>query len=101
MGIPLISNIEQANEGEFWLVDSNAIYGGLYHVDSIQQRDSLPTQRLKIGMLCYVSEADTYYKYTQGKTWIEFTSGVGVSSNAVIDAEEKQELADIFKPTDE
>ena len=29
MSRPLISNITQSNDGEFWLVDSNAIYGGL------------------------------------------------------------------------
>ena len=33
MAITLISNIKQANNGKFWLVDSNDIRGGLYHVD--------------------------------------------------------------------
>ena len=94
MGIPLISNIEQANNGEFWLVDSNAIYGGLYHVNVAAERDSLPTQRLKVGMLCYVLEEDTYYKYTENGTWDEFV--IGISSVEVIDQEEIDELKNIF-----
>ena len=46
-GIPLISHITQKDGGDFWLVDSNAIYGGLYHVDSPNQMRSLPEKRLK------------------------------------------------------
>lgn len=95
MGIPLISNIEQANNGEFWLVDSNSIYGGLYHVDTIAQRDSLPTQRLKVGMLCYVLNTDMYYRYNSNNTWSEFSAG-GVSESEIIDEEEKQSMKNIF-----
>lgn len=96
MGIPLISNIEQANNGEFWLVDSNSIYGGLYHVDTIEQRDSLPKQRLKVGMLCYVLNTDMYYKYNSSNVWEEFSAG-GVKDSEFIDEEEKQNMKDIFK----
>lgn len=95
MGIPLISNIEQANNGEFWLVDSNAIYGGLYHVNVPAERDSLPTQRLKVGMLCYVLEEDTYYKYTEDGSWILFSTGAGMNYE-VIDQEEIDEMKNIF-----
>ena len=96
MGIPLISNIEQANNGDFWLVDSNAIYGGLYHVDTIVQRNSLPAKRLKVGMLCYVASDDTYYKYTASETWVEFSAGGEIKDTELIDDQEKQVLKDIF-----
>ena len=93
MSIPLISNITQSNDGEFWLVDSNAIYGGLYHVDNTSQMNNLPTARLKQGMLCYVKQDDAYYKY-KDEQWIEWSLGI---NNDVIDEQEKQELINIFK----
>ena len=94
MSIPLISNITQSNDGEFWLVDSNAIYGGLYHVDNTSQMNNLPTARLKQGMLCYVKQDDVYYKY-KNEQWIEWS--LGINNDDVIDEQEKQELINIFK----
>ena len=95
-GVPLTSNITQANNQDFWLVDSNAIYGGLYHVNTISERNALPIQRLKVGMLCYVFEEDAYYKYAEDKSWIPFTVGGGIDSIEVIDQEEIDELKNIF-----
>lgn len=95
-GIPLISNLIQANNGEFWIVDSNAIYGGLYHVDTIEQMITLPVSRLKQGMLCYVKDKDIYYKYMD-KEWIEFTvSGGSSDNNYIIDELEIQKMVNIF-----
>lgn len=94
-GVPLTSNITQANNQEFWLVDSNAIYGGLYHVSTEAERDTLPAQRLKVGMLCYVSDLDTYYKYTADGTWEVFTAG-GASSSDIIDQEEIDTIKTMF-----
>lgn len=69
MAITLISNISQANNGEFWLVDSNAIYGGLYHVDTLDEMNLLPSIRLKEGMLCYVAgSVNKFYQYLNS-TW--------------------------------
>lgn len=95
MAINLISNITQKNNGDFWLVDSNAIYGGLYHVQTTAERNNLPTKRLKVGMLCYVQQEDVYYKYTVDKTWAVFTTG-GAGSGDIIDDEEKEDLKNIF-----
>ena len=79
-GIPLISNITQQGDADFWLVDSNAIYGGLY-------------VRIKPGMLCYVENDDAYYKYQNGwNPWI-----IGEGNSDAITEEEVQELMDIFK----
>ena len=94
MSIPLSSNITQSNDGEFCLVDSNSIYGGLYHVDNTSQMNNLPTARLKQGMLCYVKQDDAYYKY-KDEQWIEWS--LGINNDDVIDEHEKQELINIFK----
>ena len=63
MAITLISNIKQANNGKFWLVDSNDIRGGLYHVDAKAEMDVLPVDNLKPGMLCYVAAEERFYQY--------------------------------------
>ena len=63
MAITLISNIKQANNGTFWLVDSNDIRGGLYHVDSVAEMNVLPAGNLKEGMLCYVAAEEKFYQY--------------------------------------
>ena len=63
MAITLISDIKQANNGTFWLVDSNDIRGGLYHVDSVAEMNVLPTDNLKEGMLCYVAAEEKFYQY--------------------------------------
>ena len=96
MAITVISNITQANNNTFWLVDSNAIYGGLYHVNTTAERDSLPAGNLKVGMLCYVANNDLYYKYNNVNEWEEFTVGGGIDSIEVIDQEEIDELKNIF-----
>lgn len=64
MAITLISNIKQANNGTFALMDSNDIAGGLYHVDTVEEMNALPVERLKIGMLCYIAGAvNKFYQY--------------------------------------
>ena len=63
MAITLISNIKQANNGKFWLVDSNDIRGGLYHVDQKAEMQVLPVDNLKEGMLCYVAAEERFYQY--------------------------------------
>lgn len=62
MAITLIAGIKQANNGTFALVDSNDIHGGLYHVDLLTEIQNIPLERIKDGMLCYVSETKLYYK---------------------------------------
>ena len=48
---------------DFWLVDSNDIRGGLYHVDQKAEMDVLPADNLKEGMLCYVAAEERFYQY--------------------------------------
>ena len=81
MSIELISDIKQANGGEFPLIDSNDIKGGLYSVDTESEMNSIPIVRLKDGMLCWVKEIQEYRRYNiDSNTWIE--SNLGNSSNS-------------------
>ena len=85
MAITLIAGIKQANNGTFALVDSNDIHGGLYHTDTFAEMQEIPLERVKDGMLCYVSEVKTYYrceatlenKKVVSANWVEFTIGSG------------------------
>ena len=62
MAIELISEIVQKNGGTFPLLDSNNLRGGFYSVNTEAERDSIPINRRKVGMLCYVIEDNKYYK---------------------------------------
>lgn len=89
MAITLIAGIKQANNGTFALVDSNDIHGGLYHTDTLAEMQEIPLERIKDGMLCYVSEVKTYYrceatlenKKVVSANWVEFTIGSGNNNN--------------------
>ena len=79
MAITLISNIKQANNGTFALMDSNDIAGGLYHVDTETEMRALPEERLKVGMLCYVAGSiNKFYQYQKNgevKSFQEWKAG--------------------------
>lgn len=75
MGIEVISEIVQKNKQNFPIVDANNIRGGTYSVNTIKERDEIPTLRLKQGMLCYVIADDTYYKYLNNK-WEKLKFGI-------------------------
>lgn len=89
MAITLIAGIKQANNGTFALVDSNDIHGGLYHTDTFAEMQEIPLERIKDGMLCYVSEVKMYYrceatlenKKVVSANWVEFTIGSGDNNN--------------------
>lgn len=63
MAITLISGLKQANGGTFPLIDSNDIAGGLYTVDTIEEMNSIPLERIKNGMLCWVDNESKFYQY--------------------------------------
>lgn len=68
MGIKIIAELEQKNDGSFPIVDANNIRGGHYQVDTIAERDSIPIERRKEGMLCSVKEDKTVYQLFGGLT---------------------------------
>lgn len=82
MAIELIATVTPKNNQTYPIVLSNDIKGGLHSVSSIAERDSISTQRLQNGMLCYV-ENDKMYQYVNGE-WIEFYSGSPNSSSTFI-----------------
>ena len=84
MSIELISDIKQANGGQFPLVDSNDIKGGLYSVDTESEMNSIPIVRLKDGMLCWVKELKKYMRYDSAEnSWVDPNFGTGSSSSSI------------------
>ena len=72
MAIELIDIIKQKNGGTFALLDSNDMLGGFYQVDSLEERNKIPEERRKEGMLCYVKN-DTMYQLIGGVDNINWT----------------------------
>ena len=79
MAIEIIDILGQKNNGEFPLVDSNDIRGGFYQVDTIEERNLIPSIRRKEGMLCAI-KSDNIYQLVGGidnSNWTVFNSGSG------------------------
>ena len=78
MAIWLIDTLKQKNNGKFPLIDSNDVKGGFYQADSITERNSIPIERRKEGMFCWVSTLKIVYQLVGGienSNWTEFKSG--------------------------
>lgn len=73
--IEIISTLKQKNNLDFPIVDSNDIKGGLYLVNSVNERDSVPTTRRKEGMICWIKD-DGFYQLIGG---IENTNWQGIT----------------------
>lgn len=88
MAIEIIDTLKQKNNGTFGLVDSNDIIGGFYQTDNITERNSIPLNRRKEGMFCWVKEEKKVFQLVDGLTnecWIEFKSGSSDSGGTIID----------------
>lgn len=73
MSIEIIDTLTQKNGGEFPIVDSNDIAGGYYQVDTEEEMRAIPAERIKEGMLVYVSQLDdgqNLFQYKNGE-WIK------------------------------
>ena len=83
MAIEIIDTLGQKNGGEFPLVDSNHVKGGYYQVSSLEERDSIPIVRRKIGMQCYVENDNIYIlKNTLENSGWEIHNGGNASSDS-------------------
>ena len=51
MSVTLISQLKQKNNGTFPLVDANDLLGGYYQVSTQLEREAIPDERRKVGML--------------------------------------------------
>lgn len=88
MAIEIIDTLKQKNNGTFGLVDSNDIIGGFYQTDNITERNSIPSNRRKEGMFCWVKEEKKVFQLVDGLTnecWIEFKSGSSDGGGTIID----------------
>lgn len=88
MGVELISEIVQKNNGTFPLVDSNNLRGGIYTVKTIEERDNIPDERRKSGMLCYVSDESEYYKLENNNIWEKAkfgSNGIPIYDQEILD----------------
>jgi len=77
MAIEIIDTLGQKNNGDFPLVDSNDIKGGYYQVETLEERNNIPSIRRKEGMLCYVNN-DKVYQLVGGienACWTSFSAG--------------------------
>lgn len=97
MGIEIIDQLTQKNSGKFPIVDSNNVKGGYYQVNTIEERNNIPMERRKEGMLCWVKNSSTYI-LSGGITndnWQVFkTSGDGSGSgNGSLVAQTKEQIS--------
>lgn len=78
MAVELIDTIKQKNNGTFPLMDNNDVKGGHYQLDTLVERDNIPTIRRKELMFCSVVEDGKTYQLQGGIdniNWKEFSSG--------------------------
>lgn len=88
MGVQVISELVQKNNGDFPIVDSNNIRGGCYQVSTMEDLYNIPEIRLKVGMLAYVSSTDAYYILSPKNKWELFnTGGSSVDTIPIYDQE--------------
>ena len=69
--IELISQIKPKNNLSFPIADTLDLIGGYVQVNNINERNSIDSAKLRKGMLCYVSDEDIIYKYSD-TSWEEF-----------------------------
>lgn len=70
MGIPLIGELIPKNNGKFALIDSSNVRGGLMQVETIDDRDSIADDLLKVGSIVYVQEVNKFYQRSSNR-WKE------------------------------
>lgn len=58
-------------KGNFALIDSNNIRGGLMQVRTIGDRDSLPEDKIKLNSFVFVAEEEEIFRYTESG-WAPF-----------------------------
>lgn len=78
-GVQLIAEIEPKNSGSFALLDDKYMRGGLRVVETYDELESIPSDRLKDGCLAMVTTPSrVLYVYDQANdAWSPFSSGGG------------------------
>lgn len=88
--IETITQIKPKNDSNFAVADVNDLKGGYIQVTTNEEMQLYITKysnRLKVGMLCYVKDENLIYQYRdqQWKKWIVRSGGSGGSGIAIID----------------
>lgn len=78
-GIQLIAEIEPKNSGSFALLDDKYLRGGLRVLETFDELESIPSDRLKDGCLAMITTPSrVLYVYDKNlDTWEPFSSGGG------------------------
>lgn len=79
MPIEVISTLVPKNNATFPIVDSNDIGGSIQQVDLISDRDAIPSEKRKEGMLVYVKDRSAFYSLVSGITnsnWQNITDNI-------------------------
>lgn len=93
MPVVVPSTIKQRPGTPFPIADSNDIKGGIHSVTNITQRNNIPANHRKEGMICYVKDVkgiSKYYKLVGGienSNWEEYEMG-GSSASPIIFVDE-------------
>ena len=71
MSIPLISEIVPKNNGAFAMLDDTNLRGGSRIVNTLNERNAIPVDKRKNGMLVFVIETDIWYSLQADLlTWV-------------------------------
>lgn len=99
--IEVINQLKPKNNATFPLADVNDLRGGYIQVDTIEEMNSFPTSRLKVGMLCYVKDdprSQHMYQFSDANVWVQWSvsgsGGGGGMSIVVVETYEELLLRD-------
>ena len=57
--------------GNFTLVDASNIRGGLMQVETLEERDTLPTDKVKLNSFVFVNSTKSLFRYTESG-WVQY-----------------------------
>lgn len=75
MPIYLIDRVKQKNDGDFPIAEANDLLGGHHQVNTIVDRNAIPTERRQELMLCSVVSDGKTYQLVGGIdniNWVDF-----------------------------
>lgn len=75
MAVTVIDTIKPKNDGDFPVLEDVDLQGGFRTVADATERDAIPPERRKEGMLVYQLDEEKYYKLTAVGDWEEAKMG--------------------------
>lgn len=83
MAVTVIDTIKPKNDGDFPVLEDVDLQGGFRVVADATERDAIPVERRKEGMLVYQLDEKKYYKLTTVGDWEEAKMGADVAIEVV------------------